>query len=172
MAYFEDLTTYEYSRRKPISSLLNVGWLGEGHQFSVGQTADAFRAALAELCDKKSMNLTRGYHVCEFCPSASWFDPYFRSNGNGEIRVRGPDGTWYVAPRLVIHYVVEHNYCPPKGFVEAVMNPSEIGSDESEKEERIRWRKAQRPITEAEIDRIVQQGLCATRPRRPWWRFW
>jgi hypothetical protein len=41
--------------------------------------------------------------------------------GNGEIRVKGLDGITYVAPALVLHYVVRHHYAPPKAFVDAVM---------------------------------------------------
>jgi len=174
MSYFEDLTTYEYSG-KPNTSVLNVGWLGEGHPFDAAETADAFRTALKELCDTRWMNKCRGHHVCEFCPGTSWGDPYFHEMGNGEIRVRSASGTWYVAPRLVFHYVAEHNYCPPKDFIDAVMNPIQIGSDEqlvSEAASRKRMWEAQPPITEQEIDRIVKQGILATRTRRPWWQFW
>jgi len=100
--------------------------------------------------------------------------------GAGEIRVRGADGVWYVAPRLVIHYVVEHHYCPPQGFLEAVENPTEIGkserpplSDESIRESDRRLREELGPpISEAELDRIVQRGIRETRPKRPWWRPW
>lgn len=184
MAYFEDLTKYQYSGR-PQSGVLNVGWLTEDRPFNVGTTSEAFHTALRDMCDNKSMNLCFGHHVCEFCPGASWSDPYFHSNGNGEIRVRGVDGTWYVAPRLVLHYVVAHDYCPPKDFIEAVLNPAEIGQDpepvrlsEDEQTERIReWDKRMRaergpPLTEAEMDRIVKWGIRNTGSQKPWWRFW
>ena len=104
--------------------------------------------------------------------------------GNGEVRVRGAGGIWYVAPRLVIHYVVEHRYCPPQDFIEAVMSPSEIGKEEpihlSEKDDIESLRDCDRrmrevrgpPVGEAEIDRIVRRGICETRPKQPWWRLW
>ena len=57
--------------------------------------------------------------------------------GNGEIRLRDADGIWYVAPRLVIHYVEKHRYCPPEGFLSAVLNPSEIGTDEMSEDDEI-----------------------------------
>lgn len=172
MAYFEDLTKYRYSG-KPQSGVLNVGWLGDGQTFSVGITSDVFRTTLKELCDNKSKNLCWGHHVCEFCPSASWDDPYFRSNGNGEIWVRGADGTWYVAPRLVLHYVVEHGYCPPKEFIEAVIQPSEIGTafppmTDDAYRQHVREVRGP-PVTAQELDRIVKQGI---RTRKPWWQFW
>ena len=128
MAYFEDLSEYRYFG-KPESGVLNVGWLGEGQPFQACDTSEAFQAALNELCNNNSMRPCGGHHVCEVCPDASWHDPYFNTLGNGEIRVRDTDGIWYAAPRLVVHYVVAHRYCPPQAFIEAVMNPSEIGKD-------------------------------------------
>jgi hypothetical protein len=105
--------------------------------------------------------------------------------GNGEIRVRDADGIWYAAPRLVIHYVVEHNYCPPQAFIEAVLNPSEVGKDPerihlSEEEEIARIREHEKrsrelggpPITETEMDDIVKRGIRETQPRKSRWRFW
>jgi hypothetical protein len=41
--------------------------------------------------------------------------------GNGEVRVRAPDGQWYAAPTLVAHYVAGHGYLPPRPFVDAVL---------------------------------------------------
>jgi hypothetical protein len=95
--------------------------------------------------------------------------------GNGEIRVRGFDGIWYVAPRLIIHYVAKHRYCPPRAFLEAVQNPSEIGnlelhelSDESIRESDRRMRELRGPpITGAELERIVQEGLRRDRGPKP-----
>lgn len=128
MAYFADLSEYSYMG-EPESGVLNVGWLAKGQPFQTGETSETFRAALSELCSNRSIHHFLGHHVCEFCPDASWDDRYFRCMGNGEIRVRDSGGTWYVAPRLVIHYVVKHSYCPPPGFIAAVINPSEIGQE-------------------------------------------
>jgi hypothetical protein len=40
--------------------------------------------------------------------------------GDAEIRVVAEDGTWLVAPTLVLHYVTAHAYHPPREFIEAV----------------------------------------------------
>jgi hypothetical protein len=40
--------------------------------------------------------------------------------GDAEIRVGAEDGTWLVAPTLVLHYVTDHAYAPPPEFIEAV----------------------------------------------------
>ena len=175
MAYFKDLTEYRYIE-EPKPGVLNVGWLGKWHLFRTGVTSHAFQAALGDLCENHGSNFCGGHHVCEFCFGASWHDPYYRRMGNGEIRVRGADGIWYVAPRLIIHYVAAHHYFPPLAFLEAVENPSEIGklerpqfTYESIRESDRRMRELRGPpITEAELDRIVEQGLRRDRgPKRP-----
>src|SRR6478735_4135491 len=38
---------------------------------------------------------------------------------NGEIRVSRL-GTIYAAPILIAHYIEEHGYCPPAGFLSAI----------------------------------------------------
>jgi hypothetical protein len=44
------------------------------------------------------------------------------TTGNGEIRVIATAGaTTYVAPVLVLHYVVAHGYLPPQEFIDAVL---------------------------------------------------
>ena len=45
-----------------------------------------------------------------------------RERGNGQIRVKGPNGTCYAAPALISHYVEIHEYKPPAEFIEAVVN--------------------------------------------------
>ncbi len=177
MAYFEDLSINTYTSAAE-SGRLSVGWLAEGKPFHTGRTSEAFRSALDDLCRNHAKSFCFGYHVCEFCPDGSVEDSYFTSMGNGEIEIRSANGTWYVAPCLIIHYVAEHDYCPPSEFIEAVLNPSEIGKDpeptkltEEEEVKRIReWERQRRenagpPI---DVDAIVRQAL----KRKPWWRFW
>jgi hypothetical protein len=183
MAYFKDLTEYRLFG-KPEPGVLNVGWLGEGQPFQTRDTSEAFRAALTKLCNDHAIRPCAGHHVCEICPGASWHDPYFHNMGNGEIRVRDAAGTWYAAPRLIIHYVDKHGYCPPQQFIDAVIGPTEIGKDEvprlsdearaaaaRECDRRMRELKGP-PLGEAEIDRIVRRGLRETRARKRWWRLW
>jgi hypothetical protein len=51
-------------------------------------------------------------------------DPAARTMGNGEIRVTSAAGITYVAPVLVLHYVVAHGYLPPQEFIDAVIELS------------------------------------------------
>ena len=181
MAYFEDLSVYQYSN-EPEPGVLRVGWLGEGQPFQTGETSAAFQAALSELCNDKAILFCAGHHACEICPDASWRDPYYHEMGNGEIWVRDAAGIWYAAPRLIIHYVLKHGYCPPPSFIETVLHPSEIKEEkhielsDEEKDRRMRDHERQMrelrggPASEAEIDRIVRRGIPAIGSKRPWWR--
>src|SRR5580704_6216804 len=126
--YFADLTPYEYGGTARHAHVLNVGWLSADHPFSKGAAADRLVAALQRLV-ATPVNLYRGSHFCEFCdlpmkmsPSGIPIpDPLPGTTGNGEIRVTAADGTTYVAPVLILHYVVAHAYLPPQEFVEAMI---------------------------------------------------
>ena len=81
---------------------------------------------------------TRGFHVCQFCtdlPAAlspgEAFHPKLYDEcladgrlSSAEIRVRGEDGRWYAAPRMIAHYVEAHGYRPPEEFIRAVIKKS------------------------------------------------
>lgn len=128
--FFADLTPYEYGYEMPRAGVLNVGWLARGHEFAVGAVPEGLVGALRRLI-KSPENLYRGYHRCEFCPEPPLVvgsnglrlrGPPGETEGNGEIRVAGPNGLVYVAPVLVAHYVEAHNYRPPQEFISAVMS--------------------------------------------------
>lgn len=82
------------------------------------------------------VNLYRGSHLCEFCPrpptvlsrgSIPMLDPPPGTTGNGEIRIAGAGGIVYIAPILILHYVVAHRYRPPGVFVAAVIRQAALG---------------------------------------------
>ncbi len=99
--YFPDLSHYVYGQTFPERHIFNIGWL----------------------------SLYRGKHACEFCPEPpkkrlpggiETLDYPAEILGNGEIRVRALDGKIYVAPVLIYHYIVCHEYLPPRVFIDAV----------------------------------------------------
>jgi len=112
MAYFEDLTPYDYIRGRWTEQpdALNVGWLDKAQPFDIGPVPSGFTDALRALV-AKPVNLCRGWHTC-WCSQAQ---------GNGEIRVTGADGVVFAAPVLIAHYVAAHGYRPPQAFIDAVM---------------------------------------------------
>ncbi|MFF4900420.1 hypothetical protein [Streptomyces sp. NPDC001068] len=132
MAYYKDLSPYEDSadqdetgqRAGSGASLLNVGWLAEGHEFPRGDVPEGFVEALLELA-KDKVNVYRGMHICDFCPTfeEARKNVRFRDEfiGSGEVHVWGGEGCVYAAPALVIHYAADHGYQPPREFVDAVL---------------------------------------------------
>jgi hypothetical protein len=117
MAFYPDLSPYEYALDEPAGTV-NLGWLEPSQPYPTGQTPQAFRARLLDLC-RRPVNLTVGYHACPFCPAGQ---PAPR--GSGEIRVPG-NARVYAAPALIHHYVEAHGYKPPEEFVQAVLRSSE-----------------------------------------------
>ncbi|HUB85104.1 MAG TPA: hypothetical protein VL971_05380 [Rhizomicrobium sp.] len=129
--YFADFSQYEYGRTPPTSNILNVGWLGKGREFRKGQSDAKFIDKLSRMTASPT-NLYRGYHVCEFCPAPPAkmlkggvviSDDDVAAKGNGEIRVNTVESgkvITYVAPVLIHHYIIEHNYLPPQQFIDAV----------------------------------------------------
>ena len=107
-------------------SRVSVGWLENGYSFPQGEVPDKFTERLFRICLKSRK--TRGFHLCPFCPQSAKAKTYFykgknTSFGSGEIAVRGKRWKTYVAPDLIYHYVVEHQYKPPGEFIEAVLHP-------------------------------------------------
>jgi hypothetical protein len=126
MAYFRDLSPYEYGLHwGGVPGARNVGWLAPGHSFETGQALESDLDLLWAHC-KVAIHATRGLHCCEFC--SGWNLDAFRVMRNGttlmlgysEIRVIGPSGQSYAAPSLIYHYVNVHRYKPPDSFLSAL----------------------------------------------------
>jgi hypothetical protein len=131
MTTYEDLTPYVYWREEPeeTAPTVNVGWLGRGSRFEVGEPEPGLAEALLELASFHRMHATRGWHGCELCGPEGTYPvrvPFERASGgevtlgSAEIHVPGADGVVYAAPNLVCHYVERHHYRPPAEFVRAV----------------------------------------------------
>lgn len=130
---------------------LNAGWLDKAHIHPTGPVPPEFVRRLVKLAESPVM-LMRGKHYCNLCPHEWGPQPERRDDrplreqmrtpppdavcrfeseewtieGNGEIRVAEPDGTRWAAPRLILHYVLAHDYQPPAGFITAVLMGSPL----------------------------------------------
>lgn len=110
--------------------VLNVGWLARGGPFPFGDNpTPTFLDGLFELCGNKRW-LSLGVHDCDFCPPESqrfgithWRNGKKLWAGSTEMWVCHQDGTEFIAPNMIYHYVVEHFYKPPAKFIEAVLDP-------------------------------------------------
>ncbi|BCJ74957.1 hypothetical protein CS0771_45010 [Catellatospora sp. IY07-71] len=131
MTEYADLTPYRYQtewldwwRRL---GLRNVGWLGRQVPFATGDTPVRVRDALVRLADEP-VEVMRGFHACELCRRKPpiYVDAVDGSDeqvmlGTGEIRVWGRLPRRYAAPTLIVHYIDEHRYMPPREFCDAVL---------------------------------------------------
>jgi hypothetical protein len=116
MSYFPDLSPYGYSGLA-LPGTVNIGWLEPPHRFPVGPTGQKFQDRLRLFVRESFVNLTRGFHICPFCPRSD----FVANTGSAEIHVAGRSGRVFAAPSLIAHYVADHEYCPPTEFIEAVM---------------------------------------------------
>jgi hypothetical protein len=123
MSYYPDLSPYVYSGAHP--ELINIGWLGTERPFPKGIVEPGLLATIGKLCRSPS-NLTRGYHKCPWCDGYPVREAYLGDGrpmpmGNGEIHVSAGGIYWtYSAPTLIYHYILRHQYLPPKEFLDAV----------------------------------------------------
>ncbi|WP_052867924.1 DUF7919 family protein [Streptomyces niger] len=133
MTYYPDLSRYSYDQSS--RDMLNVGWLSAEHRYRKGLVDERVVEALSILCASYE-NQMRGVHHCEFCDADRPFvfgGPAGDTKvllGSAEIRVEGESGTCYAAPNLVLHYITEHQYCPPEEFCQAAVRAAGLEATE------------------------------------------
>lgn len=143
--YFDDLSKYAYIRHVTIP-MVNVGWLSPENTYAKGETSPVFHDYLFQLC-RYRQNETMGWHQCELCVPIAPSGQGFKVSRNGieielasaEIHVQGQDGKIYSAPNLIYHYVVDHGYCPPDGFIEAVLKSKGQPFVQEQRREQKNW---------------------------------
>jgi len=95
-----------------------VGWLDATHSFSTGPVEAAvldriraFAQAWRLSVEALEWPCAAGDHTCELCGS-------FEASGNLGV----PAGDiLFVCPEMIAHYVGNHDYLPPKEFVDAIL---------------------------------------------------
>ncbi|MFN3150017.1 hypothetical protein [Bremerella sp.] len=93
--------------------LRTVGWLRPDHEFTRGSVSDEFLAILKHHIATAFQPVAfGGWHDCEFCDACK---------GYGNLIVPTSEVV-YVAPEMIVHYITEHEYCPPNEFVDAVVD--------------------------------------------------
>jgi len=105
-----------------------VGWLDPAHAYASGGNDGTFVSRLFDACAKHATARTRGWYPCYICaqsveapcPVVVTRGGESLTLGDAEIRAVAEDGRWFVAPTLVLHYVVEHGYRPPDAVLQAV----------------------------------------------------
>jgi hypothetical protein len=64
-----------------------------------------------------------GFHVCEYCRERG----VAPEHSSGDVMLAYADGRVYQVPDMLPHYVLEHGYAPPAGFVGSVMSSHLVG---------------------------------------------
>lgn len=119
--FAEDLSVYSYDVRKPIPSVLMIGWIDERHPFPRGEIGDGALEKLRWLARHHPVNLTRGFHACPFCRAAGSGELPRDAISMQEVWIpRIGTGGFFAAPELVVHYIERHGYRPPDVFLAAV----------------------------------------------------
>jgi hypothetical protein len=122
--FFSDLSEYSYSENRVGDGVLSIGWLDELHPFQQGAMPRRLVKRLLSHYSER-IHQTRGFHPCPFC-SDPQHKPSIRIKGrtlrlgSSEVWIRGDCGKTYACPDLLIHYILEHHYLPPREFLEAL----------------------------------------------------
>ena len=125
MTYYPDLTEYEYIEKNDEYSCVNIGWLSAEKHFDKGVLPFSIIEKIEQF-SQYMINVTRGFHDCELFSDKDvrLYDLADKSIllGSAEVRIFSNEPIIYAAPNLLIHYVTEHGYLPPKKFIDAIQN--------------------------------------------------
>jgi hypothetical protein len=127
---FDDLSPYQYKSSKPIESILNVGWINSNNDCSTGAISIEFLNKLERLINDDQQvdvhfNIIRGVNPCEICGKREVTANNSDSTLLGMSEILIPDRNnkvFYASPSMVMHYIKDHNYLPPKCFIDSVLN--------------------------------------------------
>ena len=123
MAYYRDLERCTYFPVENDDSLIAVGWLEPGHDFTRGTVDAQFFQRLETFCQRPwRAFMFLGGHECGLCQHHGpilQYDIFIPHNG----RI-------FAAPGGITHYIRAHWYRPPDEFIEAVIACPDMGSAE------------------------------------------
>ena len=108
--YFKDLYLEEKPIRNRFIYYVRIVWLDTVAPFTTGDCPDGFLKKLKSL--EPNVH-TKGFYKCPYCKNA-------RSSREYVLKIK--DNKYYSVPEMIIHYIEEHNYLPPKEFIDYVMN--------------------------------------------------
>lgn len=120
--YFRDFTFYSLHH---FENAQNIGWMNKANDYSKGNVS-------SEFIENLLLYVKNPFNEIRMVPIKS-NSTDFTALGSFEIRVITKDGKQkFAAPSMILHYVIEHNYCPPEEFMSAVINGPKPGSNEYE----------------------------------------
>lgn len=125
MAVYKDFSEYQLDNKK-MQNVINIGWLGEKGSFPQGDASDEFLVNLWEYYKCPVFSTRNIYQNEKLDGYWRFFTAIFNGReiglGNSEVRVLDKErGVIYASPNLLIHYIVNHHYCPPEEYIKAVI---------------------------------------------------
>ncbi|PSK93126.1 hypothetical protein [Taibaiella chishuiensis] len=124
----EDLSKYSNTEL----NIYNIGWLDATSSFASHNTSNNSSNDIVEqltyILKRERVNLTRGIDTCPLCPEKNRKIYLNRDDkehllGISELWIPNDDETKvFAAPDLIIHYINDHGYVPPRVFVDCVFN--------------------------------------------------
>lgn len=110
-----------------------IGWI-EDSSFPTGHVPDTCINLLVDAHQKKILrDTTRGIHTCTLCnkstPIENWKGKTISLIGYGHYLVQRGN-TVYMAPELLLHYILTHKYCPPDEFLQGIIEGKFLGEDD------------------------------------------
>ncbi|WP_108651043.1 DUF7919 family protein [Dongshaea marina] len=128
----------KYPELSPSDDKLLVGWLDNKNDYQTGSTPIGLLDIIFDLCKTSRYEVFRSMTPCQICYSTMesireatfsgcGIEKYAVHSKSGERILLGSstiifqfEDRKYVAPDLIWHYISEHNYLPPKEFINAV----------------------------------------------------
>lgn len=131
MAYYPDLSPCSYFGKQNTDKLVAIGWLDSEHPYTKGETNAKITDKLFELLKEPWTPLAlMGDEPCPLCKqdiNSITFNEKTINVGNLNLFIPG-EAFLYVAPSLIAHYILSHNYTPPMEFSNAVLSCPPMGS--------------------------------------------
>ncbi len=147
--HFEDLAPFGLlAEFAPGTRVRAVGWLQRESPYRLGTLDSRVMRRLFDFVETEWSGPRAhmlGYHACDLCPNAQqragtlvvWRQPRLLGTwktrkavvGGSELYVPGQDCV-YVAPSMILHFVLAHGYGPPPEFSEAVLASPDLGTPE------------------------------------------
>ena len=119
MSFYPDLHTSSLVGHG--DHLRAIAWLSSDHEFPRGKVLGTFVEVLKRHVASAYQPLAfAGAHTCELCGDYS---------AAGNVWVPTSDVV-YIAPEMIVHYIVDHDYLPPDEFRQAVEACPPQGSPE------------------------------------------
>lgn len=133
MAKYDDLSRYKLNNIE-LEDVYNIGWLGDAGSFPQGMVSEEFLMNLWEYYKCPVFSTRKKYQNVSLDGYWKFFTAASNDReselGSSEIRVIDEEkGVIYASPDLIIHYIVNHNYMPPREYIKAVIEGPKPNSE-------------------------------------------